>query len=314
MSAENVGLESLADLRKIELKRFSKALDISREKLFLQGLLQHQEQKISQKKFCNYARCIELSELLISRLMEEILENLSLTRENDRGRPKWETYVSGLRFVARFFRKGYFSNVVFPLLGMEEVAVYINSLAEHSLKVLNDIQRSSAAIELYAANYSRAAEQTKAINRKEERLCLKYASLKTWGDSEEELSKFVDYLRDAFLGSIEIFIEGPIKLYVMLGRDRFLLILRALTAERLSEMEEMDKYLFDALGILTTLSILIEKSDLLNTLRELLPEALSQYVKLWEEEQDSICKELPTRELRRLFIQRFEDGTLFIEK
>lgn len=304
----SVGLKSLGDLREIELKRFLEALETGQKNLF-----QQKSQKMSPEKFYHYVSFLELNKLLLFQLAEEISENLLSMRESDRDRSKWEIYVSGLRFIGRFFRKGYVSNVIFPLLEMEQIVVYINSLVEESLNVLNNIQKVGSLVEIYAANYSWAAEQTEAIKKKERRLCLRYASLKTW-ELEEEFFEFTDCLQKAILGSIEIFIEGPIKLYVMLGRERFLLILRALTAERLSEMKEMDKYLSDALNILITLSSLIEKSDLLNALRELLPESLSQHVKIWKEEQESIRGELPTRELRRLFIERFENGTLFIKK
>lgn len=252
------------------------------------------------------------AKVLVTMAAGMFLKHPSLFEKKERGRYKWEIYLDAVRFLARQSRQSYVTKILFPRLGLEEISNYLVALAGRYLEVTNDIHRCSKQIEEYILNYNWACDVTEAVNKKETRLCQRYATLKTW-QREEELNDFSALMEKAALGAFEIFIEGPLKIYLLLGPDKILLIIRAFTAENPADLLKMDPHLADALSLFEKARDTVEKASLAAIGREFIPEIIRQYVILWKKGHEEIRKELPTQNLRRMFVERFESGTLFRE-
>jgi len=303
---------SLAEIRKRELKRFSKAVESAAGNLKEKATKQEPPLPATDPYYAD----LDIAALIISRGAEGVLKHVPLMRERERGRYKWDIFTSGVRSVTRKFRTSFLAKFLFPMMHLEKEGEYLHALAGRYVGATNAISNCFAKVERYAEAYSYAINKTESLKMQEARLCARYADLKTW-TVEEDYELFAKTLESTLVEGIEIIVEDSIKFYLLLSPERFMFILRAASAGSLSDLlhtKDLDKELQDALLLPLLLKEAIETSALLKVFRELLPEAMREYVKLWKKDHDAIRRELPTEESRRRFVSAFESGALFRTK
>jgi hypothetical protein len=297
----------LKELAKAEKGRFLAAVEKTAGKLQSEGT-----EGMSADDILDRATRLEKASTLISIAADEIFDStFALLEDPKHKRRGWEEYVGAARTVARPARSGFVLRHLAREIKLDETADNVSSLIHRGIEVLNNVQMSLSDAKKFAEAYSFALKQSEAYEAKEKRLCRKYATLKTW-TRKEEVESFVSAAEMAIEGSIEVIIEGPVKLYFMISPEQFLFLLQAISAGNAFELLTAKEDGFRAaLDSLLNTQTMVESSPLFKTSRTLLAESLREWLRLWKKEQESIRKELVSEEYARNFVEMFENGTLF---
>jgi hypothetical protein len=303
-------IKILKELTQEEQKRFLEAVGKAVEKLKKEGKKEETTEEVLER-----VGQLEKAEILINFAIEEIVENFfEFLKEPGHKRRSWEDYVSEARACARMARTGLLYHHAKNEVGLEELAENASALVYRGIEVLNDVQISLADAKKYADAYEFAVKQTDAYGVKEKGLCRRYASLKTWA-RKDELDRLSSSAETAVNGAIEVIIEGPLKLYLMISEEQFLIIMKWFTSQTMFDFNTVAKFVFPALMSMTTSAQrMIERWPLFKVGRALLAESLREWLVLWKKEQESIRNELVSEEYAKNFVTMFEDGTLFAKK
>jgi hypothetical protein len=97
----------------------------------------------------------------------------------------------------------------------------------------------------------------------------------------------------------------------MIGRDSFLAIFKALSVGKLSELQDNGREYMEMLRLHDAINGAIRDSKTIEVSQEIMREAVGEYCKRLREEHERLRAQLPTREIRRSFIGRYESGVLF---
>uniref|UniRef100_A0A832DRQ1 Uncharacterized protein n=1 Tax=candidate division WWE3 bacterium TaxID=2053526 RepID=A0A832DRQ1_UNCKA len=98
----------------------------------------------------------------------------------------------------------------------------------------------------------------------------------------------------------------------MISREGFLLIFRALSAFRLEDRKFRDRDLASLMKLYDDFKRGIESWEARKRSHRLIRRALEIYCKRWRQEQEERRSLLPTEDLRKRFVERFERGELFV--
>ncbi|MBI4836900.1 MAG: hypothetical protein HY813_00630 [Candidatus Portnoybacteria bacterium] len=260
------------------------------------------------EKFCQQ---IDSLSLLLGKAIETSLEKTLPLGEKEKGRATLEIKISGLRYFTKNFPKSFLFKCALPLLGLENIQEEIGSFCRGATSYLHDCQICLLEIEKYAEIFQQGKDlAAKYKQEKRQQLINLYASLKMW-ETDSDFETFSACFEKTMLGAVEIFIEGPIKLYLMIGKDKFLIIIKAATLENIAFPEKNEKELTDLIHLHKFVYQLVEDSEMLKLLPAFLKECLKEYHKLWRKEQMELRNELINKEQRLRFIRNFESGVLF---
>ena len=199
--------------------------------------------------------------------------------EEKRGRPVWDVYLNGARYLARRAQKGVFFSYIASFLEMESMVSKVNSYLDNALTGLTDIYNFAREINKYREYYLRAKELCSPYetdDKKFEKLCRMYANLKSW-PREDEFQVFQEKLDKGLDQTYQIIIDGPIKLYLVIGKDTFFFIFKFLTARNSPDIHEKRRELNDSKDLHDLIYSLVEDSD--ETFRSLVSETLKFYSK-----------------------------------
>jgi len=238
----------------------------------------------------------------------------AIMKEPGHQRKSWDAHLNGVRTLTRTTPKGYALSLASKFLRLEETTDKVASLISRSVEVQRDVHQVAAKVKTFVDHYEWAKKHAEKFGKIDDELIRKYACLKTF-EREEELAQFSSVAEKATAGAIEVFIEGPIKLYLMISPEQLMIVIQGLTMTNAFDFENAGKKgLDDSLTILLNSQKAVETSSLFKVIRELLAEALKKYHSLWKEEQEGIRQSVIDEDRAKRFVECFENGTLFLKR
>jgi len=302
--------KAFAELKSRELRRFHGAVHHAMDAL----LAQKYEETRKPEEYKRYTRAcntikegLGLLDLALDRLPP--LFDRSGDEESD-ARPNWEVYLSGLRNLFRKMPDSYLLRFVLPMFGLESLSEKLTAYSKLWLGSLHASHVLLRETDRFLINLERAQRLAQEYDDSNVTLQRLYASVKTW-ESNDELEAFMAAMQKFLDSSLEVFILGPIQLYLMLDKGSMTMIFKALSVGRLSELRERDIQCDELLKLHEYVHKSVEDSTVLEVARTVLSEASKEYVKRLRQEQRNLRGQLPSQELRYRFVQRFESGALF---
>ena len=290
-----------------ELKRFHRAVDAAIERL----LSQKYEAADDYQEYEEYAKSCRRVKGRLG-MVDLVTDRLSPLFAQETARTNWEVYLVGLRQIHRLFPDSHFFQAVLSTYRLEDLKGKLRAFSGHWLDFLHEADETLRQVDKYLGNLAEAREIMADYSNENESLARLYASLKTW-EKKEDFEKLFDDLRRFLDTGIEVYIVGPIQLYLMLNRDTFLLIFKALTVDKLSKLEEEGRGYDDAMALHDFVYGLVRDSQTRQVMQEVLEAAVAKYVEDLKEEHTRLRQQVPSKERKRRFVQYFEEGTLFRE-
>ncbi|MHB1006789.1 MAG: hypothetical protein ACYC3S_14265 [Chloroflexota bacterium] len=289
-----------------ELRRFHRAVDVAIDELLAAKL----EQTRDFREYRSYASTTAFVNNL-TRTVDLFSDKVLPLFERQGERGTWEVYLSGLRKLCRDLPESYLFRFVLPMFGLEEFESTLASYTGRWLDGLHAAHRFFGEAERYLDHLDRgeavAAEYKADAGEDLARL---YASLKTW-ENDEDMSGYLSAVGEFVDTTFELIVVGPIQLYLMLGRDTFTLLFKTLSVGRVSEMREGDAELGELLALHDFIRGAVADSSTVSVLGEVARRAGKSYVQSLREEETRLRGQLPTQDLKRSFIRRYEAGVLF---
>jgi len=290
-----------------ELKRFGRALDEA-----VDSLLAAKFNEL--RNYEAYNQYVETCQAVkaIVRFLDGIADKLAPLFERRQGRSAWDVYLSGLRRLHRQWPESHFSRQTLTGYKLDDLNEKLTAFSGKVLEQLGAAQKALQHVDAYLDNLAAGQDIAEAYQNQSEDLPRLYASLKTWA-TEDDWQRLYDDLAAFLDQTIEVIVIGPIQLYLMLRRDTFLLIFKALSLSRLGEERDDAEYR-EVMAWHDFIYSLVEGSATRQILGELLRRAVQAYLADWRQEHTRLRDQLPRRELRERFIERYETGALFREE
>ncbi|TRZ51670.1 hypothetical protein D4R99_04055 [bacterium] len=303
-------VEVLEELTKEELGRFKKALSKASNVYF-----EKQSVGLEPKDAKDLWLKITRAGNIITFITDDAYDTaFALIKDPGHERKSWDTHLTGLRTLSRTTPKGYALSVVAKFLNLEETTDKVASLIPRGTEVQSDMYRVAAKAKTFVDHYEWAKKQAEKFGNTDTEIVRKYASLKTF-ERKEELAQFSSIAEKTTVGVIEVFIEGPIKLYLMISPEQLMVVIQGLVKGNAFDFLNADKKgLDDSLTLLLNSQKAVETSPLFKVVRELFAEGLKKYISLWKEENEEIRQSVLDEDRAKRFIECFEDGTLFVKK
>lgn len=251
--------------------------------------------------------------LLAAANVRTLLLTLSLPLfENEESRARWNVYLEGMRGVLRDYRHSHLLRAILPMLKAGELGEKSHAWTEEALELLHTAEIFLEGLDCYLQALAKGQEILAAYGRsRNEGLARVYASLKSWEESKD-FEKFAANFEKLLNQSVTVVVEGPIQLYLMLSREGFLLIFRALSAVKLEDRKLRDRDLASLMKLHDDFKGRVEGWEARKRSSRLIRRALEIYFERWRQKQEERRSLLPTEELRKRFPERFERGELFI--
>lgn len=296
--------ETFRPIRNRELQRLHRAIDTVVDGL----ILEKQQPDLDYLKACKFTR-----ESL--QIVDFLIDDFFSIFEEKNGRGRQDIFASGLRKVWQKFPSSYFFRFVLPMFKLDEdLGEKTRSLAAEWLELTHFSQKALAEIDKYLKNYSKGQKILEAYRSENKELLRLYASLKTW-EEKEKFEKFFADFESLLERGVEVFVFGPIQLYLMLNRETFLLIFKMFSSEKLSEIEsESEKAYQEVMAWHDFCHRFLERFLPLHLLREASRRIVKEYIRLLKEGEEGLRQQLPTKELKKRFVERFEKGLLFTQE
>lgn len=230
--------------------------------------------------------------------------------EETRGKTNWDLYLSGLRGLLRDFLKSHYLTAILPVLGAKELGEKLTAFSQEGLELLHLTETVLRELDHYVDARVQASETTSAYQVENETLEAVYASLKTW-EKEKELQRFSETFEALLEKTLVVIVEGPIHLYLMISREGFLLIFKAMMLKRIGDRSLEDKDLDSLMVFHDQVYKRIEEAKSIRLLQDLFRRILEEYLADWRKKQRQLRELFPTQELKESFVERFERGTIF---
>lgn len=288
-----------------ELRRFHKAVDKVVEGL----LLEKYESTRQAGEFRRYAKtCGFVKDSL--RALDMLTEHSGALFDRANDRSNWEVYLSGLRRLFRQMPDSYLFRFVLPMFGLDDLGEKVSAYSQKWLDQTHAAQKVLRETERYLGNLDRGASVAADYRADDLEMVRLYASLKTW-QSKEEFEAFVDDVDEFLASSVEVFVSGPVQLYLMLSRDTMLLIFKSLSVGKLTDLRDGESDYAELMRFSDFVRSLVQDSETLRLSREIVVRATKEYVSDLRRDQERLRAQLPDRATKRSFVQRFETGALF---
>lgn len=320
-------LESFSHVKNRELRRLHQAFNKASKKI-----LKNNYGKLSEKdysKIKGYHQWVSSTITLLGSLLSSRWEKLYQKREELttykalKDRSRYDVYESGIRRFLKKYPHSYWSSYVIKSFHLNDIQEQVLTHFDNFLNWLRYFGGINKASEVYLNHLDTGVDLAKKYTAREEEdlydddLVRLYGYLKTWED-QEDLDEFINDM-DLFLeNTIELYIEGPIKLYLKLSKDKYIVIFKALTAEKTNDLpyiNEEQREIMDAHEELYDMidEELKEETGFLYNLIELLKKTRKNYIKSFKEDVNRLKFLFPTQELRRQFLRKYECGFIFRE-
>src|SRR3990172_372683 len=259
----------------------------------------------------NHEAAYEATELATA-AVRSLLLTLSLPLfEDEESRSRWNVYLEGMRGILRDYRHSHLLRAIFPMLKLGELGEKTHAWATEALEMLHTAESFLDGLDQYLQALAKAQETLAAYGRsKDEGLARVYASLKTWEETKD-FEKFTENFEKLLDQSVTVVVEGPIQLYLMLSREGFLLIFRALSSVSLNDRKLRDRDLASLMKLHEDFKGKVESWEARKRSSRMVRRALEIYLERWRRKQEERRSLLPTEESRKRFTERFERGELF---
>ena len=285
MSSNTLSLEE--DTLKKEKKRWTEALNTAH----------NDAMTLDEMSSLGYAKTA------ISFLIDKGFKEMpNLLGEQD-GRRTWERYLSGLRYLSNSIEHSFLLKTVLPMFFLGEVKDNLLNWNQQVLELTNELYYMGNRFEQYTQHITKAM----AISDKYE-MCALYSSLKTW-DTEEKFDEFAERLESFLDKPFEVYIEGPIQLYLTISKNNFFVIMRSFLVGKLTELlfpkrtEEQDLVLLNE-----RMHELFKDSKTLEHFITLMKGTAKLAIESWTKEHRARRGLIPTVSSRKVFTQNFEAG------
>jgi len=219
--------------------------------------------------------------------------------------------LAGIRMVVRSHPNSFMQKAIVSAFQLQQLSESFIVWGKHLQTYARLLDRVERDYRLYSNHCSNGYDiANKYLNDVEEDIRVNaYASLKTW--SNEELQAFHTDFESFVSSSIEVFIEGPISLYVKLDKDTFVWVLRLL-----SQQKADSDLLFSDSDILLPSIIHDVVSDeyndgIIDIIIQLLKDTCQSFTDEWLEDQTKLRSFVTTITSREQFIYAFEQGQYF---
>ncbi len=293
------------EVKRREIKRFHGAVDTVVDNL----LLKKYDETRNAEEYREYSRICGLLKNNL-RSLDVIADRSSKLFDRTNERTNWEVYLTGLRKMVRQAPQSYLFRFVLPMLGLEALREKFSAYSARCLDQFHVAHKTLAETENYLQNLTKGHSIAQEYRSEKGDLPRLYSTVKTW-ETESDFDRFLDNLTNLLDLTVEVFIVGPVQLYLMIGRDTFLAIFKGLTAGKLSDLQQNDREQSDMLQLHDFVHDSIANSKTVEITHEVLRETVREYTKRLREEHQTLRVQLPNREIRRRFIQRYESGALF---
>ncbi|MCL5960991.1 MAG: hypothetical protein M1358_17095 [Chloroflexi bacterium] len=297
--------QSYREVKRREIRRFHAAVDSVVDNL----LLKKYDETRNAEEYRDYSRICGLVKSNLHTL-DLMADQMGVLFERTSERSNWEIYLTGLRKTARKLPDSYLFRFVLPMLGLETLREKLSAYSIRCLDQFHTAHKTLQETDRYLQNLTRGYGIAQEYHSDHTDLPRLYSSVKTW-ESNQDLGRFLGQIQDLLDLTVEVFIAGPIQLYLMIGRDTFLAVFKALTVGKLNDLQQGDREQFEMLQLHDFLHNSAASSKTLEITQEILREAVKEYTKRFREEHEALRGQLPTQEIRRRFIHRYESGILF---
>lgn len=293
------------DVKRRELRRFHHAVDSVIEGL----LLKKYEETRNAEEYRDYSRICNLVKSNLH-VLDLLAGRMNVLFERTGERSNWEIYLTGLRKMARKMPDSYLYRFVLPMLGLEPLREKVSAYSGRCLEQFHAAHKTLQEVDTYLANLTVGQSIAREYQSERSDLPRLYSSAKTW-DSQSDFEGFFRGLEEFLDLTVEVFVVGPVQLYLMIGKDTFLAIFKALSVGKLSELHDNGREHLEVLQLHDFVYGAVADSKILAVSREVMQQAVREYSKRLRAEHERLRAQLPTRELRRRFIGRYESGALF---
>lgn len=230
------------------------------------------------------------------------------------GRPRWNRYLTALRFTLPRFRSGIIVRSVLSWLRLKEAGERVESYAVRLNETVRILFEMFKDADEYLENWKRGEEISREHHKEPQKdLVALYASYKTFQE-DKQFSSFREKLERSSQETITIIIEGGIMLFLMIAQDFIEVIVRLPMLERMEQFDDMDPdrapIEADLKMFLLRLVGYIRNSEHRALLSQLLLKSSEQAIKSWYEEEENLRRQ-HRPEMRPRFIEQFERGLLF---
>jgi len=304
------GVEILEELAKEEMGRFKKALGKASSVYF-----DKQSVGMAPKEAKDFWLKINRAATVISVVADDAHDTaFTLLKDPNHKRKSWDEYFTAARTLTRTSPKGFALGLAATALGLGETVDKVASLISRSTEVQGDLYQVAAKAKVFVDHYEWAKNHAEKFGSTDEGLIRKYANLKTW-ERKDEFTQFSNVAEKATDGFIEVFVEGPVKLYLMISSGQIMVIIQGLIARDSFEFQNAnEKGLGQSHSLLTGMQKAVETSPLFKITRELFAQGLKEYHASWKEEHLDIRQSAIDEDREKRFIQCFENGTLFVKQ
>lgn len=292
-------------IRQRELRRFHRTVNQVIDTM----LVEKYEATRQAEEYRRFARtCGFIRNIL--QVVDILAENAAPLFDKNDERSNWEVYLSGSRRLLRQLPDSYLFRFVLPMFGLEDVREKTSSFSGKWLEQIHAAHKVLRTVDTYMVNADRGTAIANEYGSSDPEVVRLYASLKTW-QTHNEMDRFIHEVEEFLSSTVEVFISGPLQMYLMINRDTMLLIFKSLSIGRLSELRDGQAEYVEIMKLSDFVRGAVENSETLETGREIVTRTVKEYTTSLRIEQDRLRAQLPTRSMRHNFIQRFESGALF---
>lgn len=302
--------------RKMEIRGITiKEIEQETSRIFMQSLFESIDEKYKEVELSEISKRALVLETIRNGLQLAFKEILAISlfgKEEDRWH--WEKLFDSFRYLAQNINDSFLMNSVLPSLKLE------NS-SEKALSFIGEVSTSLIKIDLffkeisrYIENYDYAVEIAQSYDQRNKHLEAKYVLCKTWRNNTE-WNDFMNLLDEIINQKIEIFIEGPLQLFLMISKEEVFMLLKIFTTDTVFGLSDKSKEnkieLKTAYDFFDYFRNKIEASETIRLFQDILIKTIQKSVMVWKEEASLYRNEFVNQELRQSFIDKFESGKLF---
>lgn len=320
-------LESFSHVKNRELRRLLQACGKSSKKLLTDkyGKLNEDDYR----KIKGYHDWVNSTIGILASVLSSRWERLYQKRENLstfrslKERSRYDVYESGIRRFMKNYPHSHWSTSIIKILRLNDFQNLFLEEVDNFLNWLRYFGSINKMGEIYLNYLANAVDMAKNYTERDkddlygDDLVRLYGYMKTWED-DEEIDDFINDMENFFDRTIELYIEGPIKLYLKLSRDKYLIIFKAFTAESPNDIPYIDDEQKEIMKVHEDIYDMVKEEHnnedgFLYNITELLKKSKENYIKSLREDVNRLKFLLPTQELRRQFIRKYESGFIFRE-
>lgn len=225
------------------------------------------------------------------------------------GRSQWEIYLSGMRVMLLKFPNSYFCSAIFTMFQMDDVKRKLLSYGHEFESHLPAFHRVMQDMVQFQEHFERGEEDMRPHREPDHDLVRTYAMYKTWLQ-DDQFTIFSRAYDETCRSAITLIIEGPLQLYIMISSENLQIILKAFTAERLSDLWTSD-YVKDVMHLGKHIEEGVSASLVRRLGLPLMKKFAEEYLAEWHQDMAALRAQYSTVDRRERFIHQFEQGVLF---